>query len=262
MSYLINIIQLHLATFNFFNLLDSLDLLVAAFFFVATLVYLKRFPVFRVVLGTLFLLACSFLFLAGGFIFTALLFGGASSLILISLPLIFAPEVRHYLEKLGRFPFLKMPAVSRDQRNEVFIRNLVGAVYELAEKKTGALIILQRATNLGHLIESGIVVDAKFGAKLLENIFFQNSPLHDGAVVIGGERIIAARCTVASLPEVKLDPPLGQRHKAGLSATKETDAIAVIVSEQRGEVSLAENGKLEIGLPRAALVEKLAKLLI
>lgn len=261
MSYIINLIQYRLATFDFTNPFNSLDLFLATFFLIGTLVYLSRFPVFRVVLGTLFLLACSVFFLASGLIFTALLFGAASGFILISLPLIFAPEVRHYLEKLGRFTFLKVPVVSQDQKDEAFIRNLVGAVYELAERKIGALVILQRQTSLGHLIETGVKIDAKFGAKLLETIFYHNTPLHDGAVVVGEGRIIAARCTVQSLPEVKLDPPLGQRHKAGLSATKETDAVVIMVSEQRGEVSLAENGKLDLGLSRAALTEKLIKLL-
>jgi diadenylate cyclase len=95
----------------------------------------------------------------------------------------------------------------------------------------------------------------------LESIFYPNNPLHDGAVVISDDRILSARCVVQSLPQVKLDPPFGTRHKAGLSITQETDAISIMVSEQRGKVSLAENGKLEVDLSRAGLTEKLAKLL-
>ena len=92
-------------------------------------------------------------------------------------------------------------------------------------------------------------------------LFSKNSPLHDGAVFIKGDRIIAAGCLLPILDEIKLDPPFGTRHKAGLSATKETDALVIIVSEQRGEVSLAENGKLDINIDRATLTQKLGKLI-
>jgi len=223
--------------------------------------YIRRFPVFRVVLGTLFLLLCSVLAYAFGFIFTALVFGSAGALISISLPLIFAPEIRHYLEKLGRFSFLKNPNFTDGQKKKAFINNLVGAVYSLAEGKTGATLVFARKTGLGETIETGVLIDARFSSKLLANIFFPKSPLHDGAVVLQNDRILAAGCLLPILREVKLDPPYGTRHKSGLSITKDTDAVVIIVSEQRGEVSLAENGKLLVNLPRERLWQILEKLL-
>lgn len=241
------------------NPLVALDLLVAIFLIIGALVYISRFPVFRVVLGTLFLFGCSLVFLFGGFLLTALVFGVVANLILISLPLIFAPEIRHYLEKLGRFSFLKV--FQTKQENEQFIRNVIESVFELAEKKIGALIVIARHTGLGETIESGVTIDAKFGSKILQSIFFPKSILHDGAVVIKDDRILAAGCLLPIHNEVKLDSPFGTRHKSGLSITQDTDAVVIIVSEQRGEVSLAQNSKLEVNLDRILLSERLQKLL-
>ncbi|QQG43065.1 MAG: DNA integrity scanning protein DisA nucleotide-binding domain protein [Candidatus Daviesbacteria bacterium] len=261
MTSLYNLLVDRLSHLDFTNPLSLLDLIIAISLIVGTLVYLSRFSVFRVVLGTLFLFGCAILFLLGGFLLTGLLFVLVANLILISLPLIFAPEVRHYLEKLGRFPFLHLPSVTTTQKTQYFVRNLVGAVYELAERKTGALIVLARKAGLGETIETGVIIDAKFGSKLLSTIFFNKSPLHDGAVVIKNSRILAASCLLPLRGEVKLDPPFGTRHKSGLSLTQDTDAVVIIISEQRGEVSLAENGKLEINLDRGTLIQKLNKLL-
>ncbi len=146
MTNLLNLIRDRIINFNLGRPLELLDLILAISFAVAFLFYLRRFPVFRVVLGVLFLWFCSIFFFIGGFIFTGLLFGVASNLILVGLPLIFAPEIRHYLEKLGRFPFLRLPRLTVKQKKQDFIRNVVDAVYEMAERKIGALIVFERST--------------------------------------------------------------------------------------------------------------------
>lgn len=258
---ILNLITNRLEHVDFTNPLTFVDLAIAILLISGFLFYLSKFPVFRVVLGTLFLLFCSAVFLWGGFIYTALVFGVASNLILISLPLIFAPEIRHYLEKLGRFSFLRVPSITGKQKKTIFIRNLIETVYELAERHIGGTIILVRRTGLGETIDTGVSIDAKFGSKLIQNLFFPKSPLHDGAVVVKDGRIVAAGCLLPINGEVKLDPPFGTRHKSGLSITKDTDAVVILVSEQRGEVSLAENGKLEVNLERGELVDRLHKLL-
>lgn len=255
------LIAFRLSRINFAQPLPYLDLFLALFLIVGFVTYIRRFPVFRVVLGTLFLLFCAALATFAGFIFTALVIGSAGALISVSLPLIFAPEIRHYLEKLGRFPFLKNSKFTDKQKKKAFINNLVGAVYSLAGGKTGATLVLVRKTGLGETIETGVLIDARFSSKLLANIFFPKSPLHDGAVILQDDRILAAGCLLPILSEVKLDPPFGTRHKSGLSITKDTDAVVILVSEQRGEVSLAENGKLLVNLPRERLWEMLEKLL-
>lgn len=261
MTGILNLISDALIRLDFTRPKVYIDLFIALFLIVSFLVYLRRFPVFRVVMGTFFMFACSVFFFWTGFIFVSLVFGIASNLILISLPLIFAPEIRHYLEKLGRFSFLRFPTLTNNKRKSSFIHNLVDSVFELAEKKIGGIIVLQRQTGLGETIETGTRIDARYGSKLIQNIFFPKSPLHDGAVVVQGDRIVAAGCLLPVHSEVKLAPQFGLRHRASISITHDTDAVVVVVSEQRGEVSLTENNKIFPNLDRIELTNKLHQLL-
>ncbi len=261
MTGITNLITGRLSGFDYTNPLSFIDLLIALFLVVSFLVYIRRFPLFRVVMGVLFLISCSFFFLVIGFVYTALVFGVVSNIILISLPLIFAPEIRHYLEKLGRFSFVKVPRWTDNQKKQAFIQDIVDAVYELAERKVGATIVIARRTGLGATIETGIEIDAKFGAKLLQTIFFPKTPLHDGAVIIKGERIIAAGCLLPISSQARLDPPFGTRHRSGLAITMDTDAVVILISEERGQVSVAENGRLKIDLDRVELGSQLQHLL-
>lgn len=261
MSKIFDLLVFKIQHFNPSNPLDVIDAILALGFLGISLAYLSRFPVFRVILGVLFLSLLTVIGLLLNLFFTSFIIGLGTAMVVVALPLIFSPEIRHYLEKLGRFSFVRVPSVSQSQRKSNFIRNLVGAVYELAERKIGALIVITRGTGLGETIETGVIIDAKFGSKLLATIFTDKSPLHDGAVVIKDERILAAGCLLPIHGEVKLDPPFGTRHKSGLAITQDTDALSIIISEQRGEVSLAENGKLELNLDRVNLTERLQKLL-
>ncbi len=258
---LINLFTDRLSTIDLSNPLGLLDLAIAAMLVISFLIYMRRFPVFRVMLGVLFLWVLALIFLFLRFTFTALLFGLAANVVLISMPLIFAPEIRHYLEKLGRFSFLKVPSVTRKQRDSAFLGRVMNAAFFLADKKIGATIVIQRRTGLGQTIETGVILNAVFSQKLLESIFFPKSPLHDGAVIIVGNRILAANCLLPIYGEIKLDPPFGTRHAASVGITKDTDAVALIISEQRGEVSVAENGKLHANLKKDELEKMLQKLL-
>jgi diadenylate cyclase len=256
MTKLLDLLLDKIYRFNPLHPLDLLDFIIAFSLVMSFLYYTSRFPVFRVIIGTLILLCLTVIAFIAGFVFTGAVIGSVTFLVLVALPLIFAPEIRHYLEKLGRFNFLHKLFI-RGNKNGYFIRHLVSAVYELAERGVGGTIVLQRRTGLGETIDTGVVIDAQFSSKILHNIFFPKSPLHDGAVVIRDGRIVAAGCLLPLSPDVKLDTPFGTRHRAGLSITKDTDAVVILVSEQRGEVSLAHNGKLDINLDRATLTEKL-----
>lgn len=261
MTGILNIITARIENIDFASPLGVIDAMIAVILILGFLTFMRRYPAFRVVIGTLVLLGASFIFYALGFIMTALVFGVASNLILISLPLIFAPEIRHYLEKLGRFSFLRLPRITHSQKQSIFIRHLLDAVYELAERRIGGTVVIARRTGLGGTIETGTILDARFSSKLLQNLFFPKSPLHDGAVIVHDDRILAAGCLLPISGSVKLDPPFGTRHKSGLAITMDTDAVVLIVSEQRGEVTLAENGKLDVAIDRARLNERLKKML-
>lgn len=114
----------------------------------------------------------------------------------------------------------------------------------MSESKTGALIVMPRKDSLNHIIETGDTMDAKVSRRLIMNIFFKNSPLHDGAMIIEGDRITAARCTLPITQRTDIPPSLGMRHKAAIGISEETDADVVVVSEETGGVSFVRGGKL------------------
>lgn len=181
----------------------------------------------------------------------------------VAVPIIFQPELRRALEYLGRGRLLVTNRTD-DLKEEDFkkvIDQIVRAVEILGRTKTGALIVLERETGLGEYVDSGISVDALVSTELLTNIFIPNTPLHDGAVVIRGPRIVAAACWLPLAEASVLAHDLGTRHRAGIGVTEQSDAVTVVVSEETGTISLAQNGKLVRFLDEKTLREMLTNLL-
>lgn len=162
---------------------------------------------------------------------------------LIALIIIFQPELRKALEHIGRSKIITKKLFDNEENIERVVDEITIAAVNLSETKTGALIVIEQETGLNDFVESGIIIDAVVTSALLENIFVENTPLHDGSVVIRRDRIIAAAC-VLPLTEQGLDKELGTRHRAGVGVTENSDSIAVIVSEETGTISLAINGKI------------------
>ena len=163
---------------------------------------------------------------------------------IISVVIIFQPEIRRALEHLGRSAFEdKHGLVDKEQRN-IYVNEIVNAVSNLAETKTGALIAIEQGTGLGEIISSGTIIDAKITANLLENIFVVNTPLHDGATIIGKDRIVASGCVLPLTNNQEINKKLGTRHRAGIGLSEISDALVIIVSEETGTISLAINGRL------------------
>lgn len=183
------------------------------------------------------------------------------NVVLVALPtaiaVIFQPEIRRTLERVGR---TRMPAVRARPALDAVIEAVVGGCRELSRQRHGALMVLERETGLEDYISTGRRLDAAPTAELLAAIFYRNSPLHDGALVIRGDRIVAAGCTLP-LTEAPLEGHVGTRHKAGIGVTERTDAVSVIVSEETGEVSIASNGRLVTKLDEPRLRALLATLL-
>jgi diadenylate cyclase len=162
--------------------------------------------------------------------------------LLIAIPVIFQPELRRALERLGRVnEVLVQP---RKTELEVLVRKVTDGALKLAAKKHGALIVLERETGLQDLIDTGIHLDAELTSEILLTIFDPHTPLHDGGVVIRRGRIAAAGCVLPLTASSLDDARVGLRHRAGIGVTEGTDAIAVIVSEERGTVSIAHSGRL------------------
>lgn len=167
---------------------------------------------------------------------------------LFSVVVIFQPELRSLLERVGRSKVGKLIDFSGQSREENLIENMtdeiVRATVNMSSTKTGALIVLERETKLGDIIKSGTVINAEVTSALLENIFVPNTPLHDGAVVIRGDRISYAGCLLPLTSNINLSRELGTRHRAAIGMSEASDAMVIVVSEETGKISVAVNGNL------------------
>ena len=165
----------------------------------------------------------------------------------IALIIVFQPEIRRFLQMIGmrqkRFNFIARIFNRNDNTSVTIIAPIVQACREMSAHKTGALIVIGRQSDLRLITEGGIAIDAKISTPLLENIFYKNAPLHDGAVVIEGDRIVAAKCI---LPVTQSDVPksYGTRHRAAIGMSEISDAIILVVSEETGGISIAHGGTI------------------
>jgi len=162
---------------------------------------------------------------------------------LIAIPIVFQPELRRALEQLGRGKIFKSAYWSTHEFDNM-LDELTKAVAVLVKKRIGALIVMERLTGLKEWINTGIPVEGVVTAELLVNIFFPRSPLHDGAVIIQGNQIVAAGCYLPLTEDPNLGKDLGTRHRAGIGISEHSDAIAIIVSEETGITSVAHDGVL------------------
>ena len=175
---------------------------------------------------------------------------------------IFQPELRKALEQIGSQNVLTTLFSTDDtKKNEDFsektIAELVRACFEMGKVKTGALIVIERGTPLGEIERTGIEVDGIVTSQLLINIFEHNTPLHDGAVIVRGNRVVAATCYLPLSDNMELSKQLGTRHRAGVGISEATDSLTIIVSEETGQVSVAQGGELSRGLNSKQLREVL-----
>jgi len=162
--------------------------------------------------------------------------------LLVSVPVIFQPELRRGLERLGRAGgFINRP---RRGVTTLVVTEIARACRRLSEQHHGALIVLERSTGLQDFVETGIRLDARVTSDLLLTIFFPNTALHDGAVIIREDRIVAAACVLPLSEYISADRHMGTRHRAGVGITEQTDAISVVVSEETGLISVAQNGRM------------------
>jgi diadenylate cyclase len=175
----------------------------------------------------------------------------------IALVVIFQPELRRALAELGSSQFFS----SATQKKET-IDVITDAVFELAGKQTGALLAIERDTAIRSFAESGVSIDCEISQELLLTIFFPKTPLHDGGVIIRNDRIIAAACIFPVSQREDLDRTLGLRHRAGLGITEESDAIAIVVSEETGTISICHRGKIERGFKPGQFEKRLSELLL
>lgn len=182
----------------------------------------------------------------------------------IVIVIVFQPELRRALDQIGRSKWTRQVFSSSKRQHsdqmEQHVSEIVRALNNMARKKIGALIVFERSTGLGEVIESGTVVDAEISDPLIENIFEPNTPLHDGAMIIRDERIVAAACILQLSDDYTISRELGTRHRAAIGITESTDAVSLIVSEETGIISMARDGKLTRYLDTQSLTILLTEL--
>lgn len=244
--------------------LAVLDILLVSLIIYGLLMLIKGTQADQLVRGILILL------LASGFVgyfFNLTIFNwllqNTIPVLLIAIPVIFQPELRRALEQLGRTGnIINYPLHLHITTNvEKLSDELARACALLAERGYGGLMVVERSTGLEEYAQTGTRIDGTVTAQLLLQIFYKGSPLHDGAVILRGDRIIAARCLLPLTDLPDLDPELGTRHRAAIGVTENSDAICVVVSEETGAISLANHGHLVRHLNDQKLRQLLAALL-
>ena len=152
--------------------------------------------------------------------------------------------LRRGLEYLGRSKFSNVLSEVDKEEAKYMVGQLVEAIDDMSASKTGALIVIERETSLSDIVETGTVIDAAVSAQMIGNIFYEGAPLHDGALIIRGDRLYAAGCVLPLTQNKNLNKELGTRHRAGIGISENSDALVIIVSEETGIISIAQNGKL------------------
>ncbi|MCH5210653.1 MAG: diadenylate cyclase CdaA [Oscillospiraceae bacterium] len=190
--------------------------------------------------------------------------GGAMQIGAFAVIVIFQPELRNLLERVGRINvgnFIDLAADTADEAASRVIDSISTAAANMAESKTGALIVVERSTRLGEFISTGTMLDANVSSGLLENIFVPNTPLHDGAVIIRNNKIVTAGCLLPLTANNNLSRDLGTRHRAAIGLSEVTDAAVIVVSEETGKISIALNGSLTRNLSKESLSKALRKII-
>ena len=232
------------------NWLSAVDILLVTFIFFILLYMLRDTQALVLLRGVLFLVVLlAFLTSLVELPAFSWLIQSTLPALLLAIPVIFAPEIRRGLERLGRAGvFIPRGVNTSAQDTDDTIRAIVGASARLSARQHGALIVIQRLDNLDEFLETGVRLNAKVTAELLLQIFYPNTPLHDGAAMIGNNRLLAASCVMplsasgilARSPERQM----GLRHRAALGITEISDAVVVVVSEETGSISIAHSGRM------------------
>lgn len=255
-SYMTELVQ------NPFKLLTLvLDLAIVTYILYKFVIYAKKSRMWQLLKGILFILIITAISEALqlkilNFILTAFMPYGVIALIVI-----FAPELRRMLEQLGTNKLTRYFGIDKDleTKTKEDVYKVVIATTELAKTKTGGLIVIERDIKINDIIDSGVKIDSEVSPQLIVNLFTPNTPLHDGAVIVSNNKIAAAACILPLADDKDIAKEIGTRHRAGIGISKESDAIAIIVSEETGKISVAIDGKLIADVKEEALRNILIK---
>lgn len=241
-----------------FGLIDLLDVLIVAIVLYKLYGMIKDTRAVTLLKGLLVLIVAA---LISNWLHLNVLYwllGKTLTVVAVALPVVFQPELRRALEHIGRGKLFRNSARLNEEEQSKLFDEIGKAVTALAASRTGALVVLERETGLKDCIETGVKMDALVSGALLLNCFIPNTPLHDGAIIIRGNRVMAAGCLLPLTENNRLDQELGTRHRAALGLSEQSDAVVIIVSEETGIISLAVSGDLERNLNADILQKRLS----
>jgi uncharacterized protein (TIGR00159 family) len=252
------LVQAVWATIARIDLRAALDILIVALVIYWVLLLLRGTTAMTVLRGIAILFLGGFL-LSSVFQLTVLswILRNALTALLVAIPILFAPELRRALERIGR---TGKGWLAGNHQTDRMIEVVTEAATRMAARRFGCLIVIERDTGLQEYIDSGVEIDAVLSVEILVSIFYTNSPLHDGAVVIRNNRIAAARCVFPLSDNLQIGSHLGTRHRAAMGISERTDAVSVVVSEERGTISVASDGHIAVQADDKRLMRTLAGL--
>lgn len=247
-----------------FTVIDVIDIILVALLLYYVYKLIKGTVAINIFIGIIFIYLASRLTSALNMELLSSIFGGFMSVGIIALIVVFQPEIRKFLLMVGSTNFASKGKFSKSFKflktqsyNETEAGVVVAACVKMGSSKTGALIVLERNNNLDFLLPTGDEMNIKLTQPILESIFFKNSPLHDGAIIIANNVVKATRIILPVNNEKKIPERFGLRHRAGIGITEKTDAIAIVVSEETGKISYLKNGEFVIYKNSEDLIEKI-----
>ena len=244
--------------FSGIRITDIIDILIVAVVVYKLLGLIKQTRAEQLFKGVLLLVVATFLSDLFNLHTINWILKGTVALGAVAILVVFQPELRRGLEYLGRSKFVNAPFEQMDkEKGKHITSNIVKAIDSFSRDRVGALIVFERQTNLTDIMESGTIVDAEISDQILGNIFYEGAPLHDGAVIIRDGRVYAAGCVLPLTKNNSISKDLGTRHRAGIEITENSDALTLIVSEETGIISIAEDGQLSRFLDVKTVEKKL-----
>ena len=226
------------------GILDIIDIVVVAYFLYRVYLMLKNTRAATLVKGLLVLVGFMIICRAVNLHVISWLLEKSMTVIMVALPVVFQPELRRALEQIGRGKLFRKGSELDEQELNAMLDDVANATKAMSASKVGALMVFERATGLVERIETGVPIDGVVSSGLIQNIFAKDTPLHDGAVIIRGNRIVAACCLLPLTENRNLSQELGTRHRAALGMSEQSDAMVLVVSEETGAISIARNGEL------------------
>lgn len=234
-----------LMQFKAFNWQAIIDITVVTVILYQLLMLIKGTRAVQLIKGLFILLIISYLSRRLGLTTLTWMLDKVWTMLLVALPVVFQPELRRALEQLGRGKFITMhPGTVGSEEYKKLIEELVKCTQVLTQSRIGGLIVIEKYTGIQDYVDTGIKIDGVVSSEFLINIFIPNSPLHDGAVIIRGDRVAAAGCFLPLSQDSGLQKDLGTRHRAALGLSEVSDALVIVISEETGVISAAKNGIL------------------